>query len=75
MKATKSPRKQSPKTLRDNLRKRKQNIEDQKLQDIASQINLDALEDKPALPVDRYGRVDIDPSHPSYDYWTNDDVE
>ena len=56
----------------------KKSCEDQhqrRLNDISSAINVSKLKNKRSLPVDRFGRVEIDPSHPDYQYLIGDDDE
>ncbi|MCP3032921.1 hypothetical protein LF817_16470 [Halobacillus sp. A1] len=68
------PKSQSPKQAREDVENRYRMIRQQKLDDIAATIDMDALPDKPVIPIDNYGNVDIHPSHPDYEYLLEDDV-
>jgi hypothetical protein len=59
-------KKESPKKEQDYF-------EDRKLRAISKSIDVSKLDKRAALPVDEFGRVEIDPSRPNYKYWTEDD--
>ncbi|GGB50317.1 hypothetical protein F3157_11420 [Virgibacillus dakarensis] len=63
---TSTPYKQSPKRVRDDVQNRK-------LRAIANSIDFSKLDKKESLSLDEFGRVKIDPTHPDYRYWTEDD--
>ncbi|WP_066194652.1 MULTISPECIES: hypothetical protein [Gracilibacillus] len=63
---TNTPVKRSAKAVREDLHGRE-------LRAISKQIDITKLNDQEVLPVDSLGNVDIQPDHPDYKYWTEDD--